>query len=75
MSLKIGNVAYRDSDIIDEDTLVNLRMYKDIYERDGVHYGMRVNMATDNRLTGSYSIFREKEKAISLILSWRWDGF
>ena len=62
MSLKIGNVAYRDSDIIDEDTLVNLRTYKDIYERDGVHYGMRVNMATDNRLAGSYSIFREKEK-------------
>lgn len=61
MSLKIGDVAYRDSDIIDEDTLVGLRMYRDIYQRDGVHYGMRVNMAPHNHLAGSYSIFREKE--------------
>lgn len=61
MSLKIGDCAYRDSDIIDEDTLVNLRMYKEIYAKDGVHYGMRINMAADNKLVGSYSIFRPRE--------------
>lgn len=61
MSLKIGDYAYRDSDIIDEETLVGLRMYRDIYQKDGVHYGMRVNMASRNQLVGSYSIFRPKD--------------
>ncbi len=61
MSLKISDCAYRDSDIIDEETLVNLRMYKEIYEKDGVHYGMRINMASEGRLVGSYSIFRPRE--------------
>lgn len=61
MSLKIGDCAYRDSDIIDEETLVRLRVYKEIYEKDGVHYGMRINMASGNILAGSFNIFRPRK--------------
>lgn len=61
MSLKIRDCAYRDSDIIDEETLVGLRMYKEIYEKDGVHYGMRVNMVSKSKMVGSYSIFRSRK--------------
>lgn len=61
MSLKAVDCAYRDSDIIDEESLVKMRVYKDIYVRDGVHYGMRVNMMANNQFAGSYSIFRSKE--------------
>lgn len=62
MNLKSSDCAYRDSDIIDEEDLVNLRVYKDIYQRDGVHYGLRINMTASNSLRGSYSIFRAKEE-------------
>lgn len=62
MNLKVADCAYRDSDIIDEEKLVQLRVYKDIYQRDGVHYGMRVNMVVNNMLAGSYSVFRSKEE-------------
>lgn len=62
MGLKVGDYAYRDSDIIDEDSLMKLRVYNEIYRRDGVHYGMRLNMAANNALVGSYSLFRSKEE-------------
>ena len=61
MNLKAKDCAYRDSDIISEEQLVASRVYKDIYERDGVHYGMRLNMANGGKLMGSYSVFRPKD--------------
>lgn len=61
MNMKAGDCAFRDSDIIDEEELVKMKVYQDIYQRDGVHYGMRISMMMDNMLTGSYSIFRAKE--------------
>lgn len=61
MNMKAGDCAFRDSDIIDEEELVKLKVYQDIYQRDGVHYGMRISMMIDNMLAGSFNIFRAKE--------------
>lgn len=62
MRMKSGDCAFRDSDIIDEADLVKLKVYQNIYEPDGVHYGMRISMLMDDVLVGSYSIFRAKEE-------------
>jgi len=61
MNMKAADCAFRDSDIISEEELVKLKVYKDIYQRDGVHYGMRISMMMDNMLAGSYNVFRAKE--------------
>lgn len=61
MNMKAGDCAFRDSDIIGEEELVKLKVYQDIYQRDGVHYGMRISMMMDNMLAGSYNVFRTKE--------------
>lgn len=61
MNMKVGDCAFRDSDIIDEEELVKMRVYQDIYRRDGVHYGMRISMMVGNAMVGSFNIFRAKE--------------
>ena len=61
INIKTTDCAYRDSDIISEKQLMDLRVYKEIYQRDGVHYGMRLNMVDDNQVAGSFSIFRSKD--------------
>ncbi len=62
MNLKAADCAFRDSDIIDQESLENLRVYKDIYQKEDVHWGMRVNMTENGKLRGSYTLFRSKSE-------------
>lgn len=61
INMKAIDGALRDSDFISEEDLVQLGVYKDIYKRDGVHYGLRVTMIANGSIAGSYNLFRAKD--------------
>lgn len=60
MALLRHNVVYRDSDILPEKDRINSRLFKDIYEKQGIFWGLRAYLAYDGILMGNISIFNSK---------------
>ncbi len=55
------NVVYRDSDILPDIDRVNSRLFKEIYEKQGIYWGLRAYLSHNDILLGNISIFNSKE--------------
>lgn len=53
--------AFRDSDLLPVDYRENCKLYKDIYEPQGIHYALRAYFVHKHKLIGNISIFNAKE--------------
>lgn len=53
--------AFRDSDLLPADYRENCKLYKDIYEPQGIHYALRAYFVHKHKLIGNISIFNAKE--------------
>lgn len=55
------NVVYRDSDILPEVDRINSRLFKSIYEKQGIYWGLRAYLSHNDVMLGNISIFNSKE--------------
>lgn len=53
--------AFRDSDLLPAGYRENCKLYKDIYEPQGIHYALRAYFVHKHKLIGNISIFNAKE--------------
>lgn len=53
--------AFRDSDLLPAGYRENCKLYKDIYEPQGIHYALRAYFVHKHKLIGNISIFNTKE--------------
>lgn len=61
MVLLRHNVVYRDSDILPEADRKKSRLFKEIYEKQGIYWGLRAYLACNDVLLGNISIFNSKD--------------
>ena len=61
MVLLRNTVIYRDSDILPEVDRINSRLFKEIYMKQGIHWGLRAYLSYNDVLLGNISIFNSKE--------------
>lgn len=62
VSLGQRNRVFRDSDILPEEYRIRTRLYREVYARQGIHYGLRAFLICNNSLEGNISIFNTKER-------------
>lgn len=55
------NVVYRDSDILPEVDRINSRLFKEIYAKQGIYWGLRAYLSYNDMLLGNISLFSSKE--------------
>lgn len=53
--------AFRDSDLLPAGYREDCKLYKDIYEPQGIHYALRAYFVHKHKLIGNISIFNAKE--------------
>lgn len=56
------NIAYRESDIIEDAVRVQSDYYKAVYEVQGWHYSLHLNICINEEFLGVMSFFRKKGK-------------
>lgn len=56
------NIAYRESDIIEEAVRVNSEYYRAVYVPHGWHYSIHLNLCYKEEFLGILSFFRQKGK-------------
>lgn len=56
-----NNPVFRDSDLMPESYRVESKLYKDIYEPQGIYWGLRAFLACRGKLVGNISLFNAKE--------------
>ena len=54
-------ITFRDSDLIPEDVRVSSRLYREIYEPQGIHYALRSRLIYKQKAVGDVSLFNTKE--------------
>lgn len=54
--------TFKDSDLMPESYRVTTKLYKDIYEKQGIHYALRSYLVHNGRLVGNISLFNSKEQ-------------
>ncbi len=57
VSLGQRNRVFRDSDILPEEYRIRTRLYREVYARQGIHYGLRAFLICNNSLEGNISIW------------------
>lgn len=56
------NIAYRESDLIPEEIRVNTTYYQSVYDVQGWHFSLHLNLSYQEQFLGIMSFFREKGK-------------
>lgn len=54
--------TFRDSDLMPEEYRMNTSLYREIYQKQGIHYGLRSYLVHDGKIIGNISIFNAREK-------------
>lgn len=54
------NIAYRESDIVPDEIRVNSEYYKAVYDVQGWHYSLHLNICYQEEFQGVLSFFRKK---------------
>ncbi len=54
------NIAYRESDLIPEEVRINTDYYKKVYNVQGWHYSLHLNISYNEHFLGVLSFFRNK---------------
>lgn len=57
------NVAYRESDLLDDKIRVESEYYKKVYDTHNWHYSLHLNISYQETFVGILSFFREKGKS------------
>lgn len=55
-----NNPVFRDSDLMPDSYRTGSKLYKDIYEPQGIHWGLRAFLAHKGKLLGNISLFNAK---------------
>lgn len=61
MQLKPSSYAMRDSDVMTDQERLESRLYKEIYEPQGVFYVLRITLIWHEEMIGQFTFFRERE--------------
>lgn len=56
------NIAYRESDILSEKERIASEYYKKVYDVQGWHYSLHLNISFEGEFLGVMSFFRKKKK-------------
>lgn len=56
------NIAYRESDLVPEEVRVNTEYYKAVYDVQGWHFSLHLNLCYREEFLGVMSFFRKKGK-------------
>jgi len=56
------NIAYRESDLVPEEVRINTEYYKAVYDVQGWHYSLHLNLCYREEFLGVMSFFRKKGK-------------
>lgn len=62
MAMKSRPHAFRDTDLIPEEERTRSRVFKEIYEPQGVYYVLRIELISREKPVGQFSLFRKKEQ-------------
>lgn len=54
------NIAYKESDLVPDDIRKNTEYYKAVYDVQGWHYSIHLNICYNGRFVGIMSFFRKK---------------
>lgn len=56
------NIAYKESDLVPDDIRINTEYYKAVYDVQGWHYSIHLNICYNGEFVGIMSFFRQKGK-------------
>lgn len=54
--------VFKDSDLMPEEYRMNTRLYRNIYAKQGIHYGLRAYLVHEGKTIGNISLFNAREK-------------
>lgn len=54
--------TFRDSDLMPEEYRMSTDVYRNIYRKQGIHYGLRSYLVYEGRIIGNISLFNAREK-------------
>mgnify|MGYP000070685306 CR=1 FL=1 len=57
-----NNISYRESDLLPEEVRVKTQYYKEVYDKQGWHFSLHLNISYREQFLGVMSFFRVKGK-------------